>query len=245
MSDVQLLDVYQGALEFITLRASLLSSLNRRVAASDHLERASESIALNIAHANSSWAPAERIKYIGHSNGSALECAACIDVLVAKEMTAVGDVVQHKELLQRIVQMLIKWQVATSSRLHESGSVYQVDSRIRFDHERLDVYQLSLQLIQWIERVSPNLVGSSDLFAKLDKSSTSIVLNIAEGNGRFKVKDRKRFIATAAKSALQTRSLLDIASFSDTPQSPAAKEGHEKLTRITAMLSKWEASLIV
>jgi len=49
-----------------------------------------EGIPIHIAHANSSWSAKERITYLGHANGSVLECAACMDVLVAKGLLA-GD----------------------------------------------------------------------------------------------------------------------------------------------------------
>jgi four helix bundle protein len=70
--------------------SALLSGLPRRVAACNHLERATESILVNIAHASKTWFPKERIVYLGHANGSALECAACLDVLVAKNLLAEG-----------------------------------------------------------------------------------------------------------------------------------------------------------
>jgi hypothetical protein len=41
-----------------------------------------ESILLNIARASSSWAPQERIVDLGNASGSALECAACLDIFV-------------------------------------------------------------------------------------------------------------------------------------------------------------------
>ena len=76
--------VYQKGMRFATLSGALLHELSRRVAACDHLNRGADSILVNIAHASNTWSPKERIVYLGHANGSALECAACLDVLVAK-----------------------------------------------------------------------------------------------------------------------------------------------------------------
>ena len=88
--------VYQKGMRFASLRGDLLKELPRRVAACDHLDRGAESILVNIAHASSTWSPEERMVYLGHTNGSALECAACLDVQVE----------QGRELLRRIAAMI-------------------------------------------------------------------------------------------------------------------------------------------
>lgn len=67
------LKVYQKALGFVAIRSEVLKGLPRRVAACGHLERAAESILVNIARASSSWSARERIVYLGDANGSALE----------------------------------------------------------------------------------------------------------------------------------------------------------------------------
>jgi four helix bundle protein len=107
------LKVYQKGLEFASLRSTLLDGLSRRVAACDHLDCGAESILVNIAHASSSWAPKDRIVYLGYANGSALECAGCLDVFVAKALLATANgsadvprVEQGRELLRRIAAML-------------------------------------------------------------------------------------------------------------------------------------------
>jgi four helix bundle protein len=93
------LKVYQKGMDFVAIRSALLDELPRRVAACDHLDRGAESILINIAHASSSWSPKERIVYLGHANGSALECAACLDVFIAKGLLANHDVYPGKSLL--------------------------------------------------------------------------------------------------------------------------------------------------
>ena len=69
--------VYQKGMRFASLPGALLHELARRVAACDHLDRGAESILVNIAHASNTGSPKERIVYLGHANGSALECAGC------------------------------------------------------------------------------------------------------------------------------------------------------------------------
>jgi four helix bundle protein len=55
----------------------------------------------------------------------------------------------------------------------------------RFDHEKLEVYQTSLVFIAWLEPILQNLPKSLAVTDQLDRASTSIPLNIAEGNGKF------------------------------------------------------------
>ena len=80
----EVLQAPQKGMPFASMRKTLLDDLPRRVAACDHLDRGAESILLNVAHASSSWAPKERIVYLGNASGSALECAACLDIFVAR-----------------------------------------------------------------------------------------------------------------------------------------------------------------
>ena len=81
---------------------------------------------------------------------------------------------------------------------------------IRFDHEKLSVYQRSLKFITWLtellERVPPKL----SVYSQLDRASTSIPLNIAEGNGRFTADDRCRFFDIARGSTLECAAALDV-----------------------------------
>ena len=53
-----------------------------------------------------------------------------------------------------------------------------------FDHEKLEVYQAGLALIVWLEPILQKLPKSLSVIDQLDRASTSIPLNIAEGNGR-------------------------------------------------------------
>jgi four helix bundle protein len=229
--------VYQKAMRFVAVGNALLGSLPRRVAACNHLDRAAESILLNIAHASSTWSPKERIVYIGHANGSALECAACLDVLVAKNLLAKDDVDSGKSLLVEVVSMLISMRKTASNRIREDHAIYRARNDRFFHHEDLDVYQVALQVVAWIESMLDCFSCSADLRTKLDKSTTSIVLNIAEGNGRFTGADQVKFYETAYKATIQSASLTDIATANGTTDVSRVEEGRELLRRIAAMLT--------
>ena len=232
------LKVYQKSMGFVSMRRALLDAVPRRIAACDHLDRAAESILVNIAHASSSWSPKERIVYLGHASGSALECAACMDIFVAKCLLAGQDVYPGKSLLAEIVSMLVRMRETTAGRVREEHAQYLTKKGKLFSHENLDVYQAELQLVSWLESVSSQFACSSDLLSKLDKSSTSIVLNTAEGNGRFTGTDQVKFLGIAFKATVQSASLLDLATADGCSCTQSqVEEGRDLLRRIAAMLT--------
>ena len=79
-----------------------------------------------------------------------------------------------------------------------------------FDHERLDVYQEAIALIAWLSAILDVTVRIGDVKDQLDRASTSIALNIAEGNGKYAPKDRCRFFDIAHGSALECAAGLDV-----------------------------------
>jgi four helix bundle protein len=105
--DHERLDVYQEAIAFCGWVGDLLNELTAKAAAKDQLDRASTSIPLNIAEGNGKFSTADRARFLEVARGSALECAACIDVVVARKLVAVEQVIPGKERLVRIVNMLM------------------------------------------------------------------------------------------------------------------------------------------
>lgn len=229
--------VYQKGMRFAIFRSTLLSGLPKRVAACDHLERGAESILINIAHACNLWAPKERIAYLGHANGSALECAACLDVFVAKGLMSAEAALPGKLLLSEIVCILLAMRKTTARRVREEHATYRTKQGRLFSHEDLDVYQSSLTLSSWIERMQTNFTCSADLLSKLDNATTAIPLNIAEGTGRFSGTDQAKFFGIAYKAAIQSSALVDLVAVSESAVLPSLDEGREMLRRIAAMLT--------
>lgn len=232
------LKVYEKSLGFVGLRSELLARIDRRVAACDHLDRGAESILLNIAHAGSSWSPKDRIVYLGDANGSALECAACLDVFVARMRLSPSDVRPAKSLLREIVSMLIAMKTTAANRVREEhSSEYTTAGDRFFSHENLEVYQAALRIVGWVESGSPKRSCRTDVLAKLDKSSTAIILNIAEGNGRFSGADHVKFLRIAYKATIQSASLVDVAIAGRSFAGDHMQEGLEMLRQIAAMLT--------
>ncbi len=102
-----------------------------------------------------------------------------------------------------------------------------------FSHEDLDVYQTELRFIAWLERMSSQFTCSSDLLSKLDKSTTSIILNTAEGNGRFFGKDQARFpgIAYLQGNRAILAALLDLTAADSCPTALSPVEEGRDLLR--------------
>jgi len=111
--DHEKLDVYQRSLEFVAWATELISEVKHNSEGSlrepcDHLDRASLSILFNTAEGNGKRQMRTRAKFFDIARGSATECAACLDALVAKKACSDDRVADGKEVLVRIVSMLTK-----------------------------------------------------------------------------------------------------------------------------------------
>ncbi len=73
-----------------------------------HLEESSTSIALDIAEGNGKRSVADRVRYLETARGSALECAACLDVLVVRNSLVPDIANTGKATLVRVVSMVTK-----------------------------------------------------------------------------------------------------------------------------------------
>ncbi|MEM7143481.1 MAG: four helix bundle protein [Verrucomicrobiota bacterium] len=105
--DHERLQVYQRAIHFVAWTDNLLASLPKTIAAHSQLDRASTSVPLNIAEGNGKHTAPDRCKFFDIARGSALECAACLDVLIAKKHINETTANEGKESLYEIVSMLI------------------------------------------------------------------------------------------------------------------------------------------
>ena len=110
------LNVYKESIHFITWINELLEIIPKNLSVHNQLDRASTSIPLNIAEGNGKHTSADRCRYFDSARGSALECAACLDVLVAKKKVDIDKVKNEKDQLYRIVSMLIGLIRANSER---------------------------------------------------------------------------------------------------------------------------------
>lgn len=96
----------------------------KTLAVHNQLDRAATSMALNIAEGNGKYTAPDRCRYFDMARGSALECAACLDVLLARKRIENADA--GKAMLARIVAMLVGLIRSTSpARLHDPGESYK------------------------------------------------------------------------------------------------------------------------
>jgi four helix bundle protein len=105
--DHEKLDVYREAIDFCGWVGEFLAAISAKTAAKDQLDRASTSIPLNIAEGNGKFSARDRARFLEMARGSALECAACLGVLIVRKLASETQVAEQKERLARIVQTLI------------------------------------------------------------------------------------------------------------------------------------------
>lgn len=125
--DHEKLQVHQRSLSFVAWVTELLEACPARTAVAGQLDRAATSILLNIAEGNGRHTSADRCRFFDVARGSALECAAALDVLVAKKLQAVEGVAAGKQMLVEVVSMLHGLIRSNSDvRLHEEPATYRV-----------------------------------------------------------------------------------------------------------------------
>src|SRR5436190_23035866 len=133
--DREKLDVYRNSIAFCAWVGDFLPSVTQKTSAKDQLDRASTSIPLNIAEGNGKFSVKDRARFLEMARGSALECAAALDVLVARKLATVEQVENAKENLVRIVQMLMGMLRRFSDFLREEGGEYGIEHEQEHEHD--------------------------------------------------------------------------------------------------------------
>jgi four helix bundle protein len=105
--DHEKLKVYHATITFVSWVSDLLTDIPKSISVHNQFDRASTSIPLNIAEGNGKYTSADRCRFFDNARGSALECAACLDVLVAKSLVEQTVAMEGKEMLIEIVSMLV------------------------------------------------------------------------------------------------------------------------------------------
>ncbi len=138
--DHEKLEVYQLELQFISWATDLIEQLRSESRSTvkeviNQLDRASLSSLLNTAEGNGRRRTQQRARFFDDARGSATECAACLDALVAKRACQADRILEGKQLLVRVVSMLSKLveRFDRSSRqdncFREEAAVYQAGNR--------------------------------------------------------------------------------------------------------------------
>jgi four helix bundle protein len=227
----------EGGLDHAAWMHTVLAGIDRSAVVLYHWARAAESIIENIANGNSRRSRSDRNLYFDVAIGSALECAACLDVCHCRKMISDGQRTQGKKMLHPILSMTIGLREAESAYVREESATYSSGKfEGDFAHERLDAYKVALKLVVWFH----HFLGKADIGAsyvkRLDKGTTSLVLNIAEGNGRFSEADQTRFLDIAHTCAMRVAACLDVLVVRRQVQSQQIAEGKQLLARVVPLV---------
>ena len=138
--DHEKLAVYQLSIEFVAWAQAMAEDGSLSGPVRDQLDRAASSIPLNIAEGNGKYSKRDRCRFLEVARGSALECAACLDVIVARKVVAPAAVEEGKATLLRLVAMLTALIASVSNRVAESPEVYDVNG-VEHEHEHENEHQ--------------------------------------------------------------------------------------------------------
>jgi len=100
----------------------------------------------------------------------------------------------------------------------------------------LEVYKEALAFVAWLTPILEGLSKTGDIKDHLDRASTSIPLNIAEGNGKFSIRDRCRYFETATGSSFECASGLDVLVAKGKLSANQINPGKQRLCRMVKML---------
>ena len=107
-----------------------------------------------------------------------------------------------------------------------------------FTHEKFEAYQLAIQFAQTaLELIDRIPSGHSSLKDQFRRAAFSVPLNIAEGTGKNRDADRKRFYAIARGSAMECAAICDIVGLIDQQLLQEVEEGKQKLKSVVNILS--------
>jgi four helix bundle protein len=235
------LQVYGKAIAFVAAASNFSEAWSRKHAVVDQLERAADSMILNLAEGTRMRSGPGKLKALDYAVGSGLECAACLDVARIKGLLREAETEHEKTHLCEVVKMLIGLRKAWGLSMHEDSVPYGVPPRAPkhlFHHEMLEVYAASLELMVWFVSLPGAKELSNSLYKRIDEGATSVVLNIAESNGRYSELDHRRFLDIAQSAAVKVAAYLDLASQRLTLSQKECGPAKALLERIVAMLSR-------
>jgi four helix bundle protein len=114
---------------------------------------------------------------------------------------------------------------------------------LTLDHERLDVYRAAVELdalVCKVCRAAPR--GHASVSDQALRASASVVLNIAEGNGREGL-DRARCLRIARGSATELDAALTLMMQRGSLDLASRSHARQLCVRVVSMLVRWIQSL--
>jgi len=246
------LKVYQRALPFNVKASKWIAEWDGRHTICDHLGRAAGSILENIAMGSASYS-GMKVKSLDYAMGSTLECAACLDLARLKKLMDDSLVESEKAELSQIFRMMIGLRQTWSAQMaREESPEYDAETRggradkadsevdqkkIHFHHEDLDVYVVALQAAEVFAMSEHAQRLLRNTFRRLDVLVTSMVLNIAEGNGRYSTLDQQRFLGISHEAAVKMAARLDLCAIQQVLPVEEVEDLKTLLSRVAMMTS--------
>ncbi|MBI2486616.1 MAG: four helix bundle protein [Deltaproteobacteria bacterium] len=113
---------------------------------------------------------------------------------------------------------------------------------LRFDFENLEVYKKSMDFINRIYKVTKEFPREEifGLTSQFRRAALSIALNIAEGSGRLKKLEKRRFYEIARASVFECVPIIEVSK----NQGYIEKEDCKKLRDICAELGRMITGLM-
>jgi four helix bundle protein len=227
MFSLDKLKVYDRALSSAASLVQLAAGWEKRHAVVDHLVRASESVVLNLAEGARLRGTLNRQHVLDYAIGSALECAACLDIAFRKEFLRPALVLSNKESLCEVVRMLVGLRKSwAADQLHESAPSYGGQEKPLFGHERLEAYQVGLDFMGWLDGLPGGAQLSSRSLRQIDKS----------GTGRCLDADRRKFLETAESATVKAAAYLDLSHCAGEMDSSQRRQGIVLLDRVALLV---------
>ena len=179
---------------------------------------------------------AQYVADIDVSIASTHECAASIDVCLARQTIEESTYTACMGKLWRVRGMLLGLKRSGSNQMREEFGVY---GKPQFPFMVLDMYGFALEAVHWVQCLVDELKPKAKVCRKLDISTTGTVLNIAEGHGRSSVADQNRFMKIAQKHAYQLLLMLDLMVARNEISSIRIGGVKDTQSRVISMLQAW------
>lgn len=106
-----------------------------------------------------------------------------------------------------------------------------------YDFEKFPVYLLAEEVYKTILRLLERNKILFNINDQLERAGSSILLNIAEGAGKYSKKDKKKYYAIARGSAQECVAILRLLRIRKLIKESEYEDYYAKLTIITKMLS--------
>ena len=233
----QNLRVYGDLTRFLAASEEHVAKWDRSHAIVDHFYRASEGAVVCLAEASRHHDLPAKQQAADCSAGSILECAGCVDIARVKSLSDANAVVAMKQALGVVFRQLIALKHSwMRTQVREDGAEY--GAVYVFNHERLEVYQLAIRVQEKLASMQIFDRLSRGDFRRLDEPATSLLLNIAEGNGRFAHHDHSRFLDIANQATTKLAARLEVCALRGAIDKNAAGETIGMLVSIDRMTSR-------